>query len=169
MKETMTMYKWFWVWDFDKEEKWLNEMAMKGWALISVGLCRYTFERCEPEEYIVRLEMHGYDEGYISFMEDAGAEYIGRCFRWIYFRRRSEYGSFDLFSDIDSRIAHLNRIHRTMWIIGMANLTIGIANSMNPMVRIGWINMLCATLLMYGCGRIKGKAEYLEHERLLRE
>lgn len=22
-----TVHKWFWVWDFDKEEKWLNIMA----------------------------------------------------------------------------------------------------------------------------------------------
>ncbi len=29
----------FLVWDFDKEEKWLNEMAAKGLALTSVGFC----------------------------------------------------------------------------------------------------------------------------------
>lgn len=168
MRETKTVMKWFWVWDFEKEEKWLNEMAANGWALIRVGFSRYTFERCEPEEYTVRLEMHGYDEDYLSFMEDAGAEYVGRVFQWIYFRRRSEYGAFDLFSDIDSRIAHLNRIHMVLWMLGIMNLVIGIFNSMSP-VHLGWINLLCATLLMYGCGRIKGKAEYLENERTLRE
>ena len=30
MAETRTMRKWFWVWDFEKEEEWLNEMALKG-------------------------------------------------------------------------------------------------------------------------------------------
>ena len=55
MAEIKTIRKWFWVWDFEKEERWLNDMAESGWALVSVGFCRYSFERCEPGEYIVRL------------------------------------------------------------------------------------------------------------------
>ena len=62
MAERKTMRKWFWVWDFEKEEEWLNDMAMNGWALASVGICTYTFEKCEPGEYAVRLEMHEMDD-----------------------------------------------------------------------------------------------------------
>ena len=58
MESRRTIRKWFWVWDFEKEEEWLNEMAMNGWALESVGFCTYHFVRCEPGEYSVRLEMH---------------------------------------------------------------------------------------------------------------
>ena len=43
-----------------------------------------------------------------------------------------------------------------------ANLAIGVVNSWNPGVRLGWINLLVATLLMYGLGRIHGKKEALE-------
>ena len=53
MKETF--YKLFWVWEYDKEEKWLNEMAQEGWLLDGVGLCTYRFAACEPGEYTVRL------------------------------------------------------------------------------------------------------------------
>ena len=49
-----------------------------------------------------------------------------------------------------------------------ANLVIGIANSVSPS-RLGWVNLLCATVLMYGLGRIHGKKEDLERERLLHE
>ena len=35
-----TVYKLLWAWEYDKEEKWLNEMAAKGMALVSVGLCK---------------------------------------------------------------------------------------------------------------------------------
>ena len=28
------VYKWFWAWEFDKEEKWLNEMAADVEALL---------------------------------------------------------------------------------------------------------------------------------------
>ena len=134
MAERKTMRKWFWVWDFEKEEEWLNDMAMNGWALASVGLCTYTFEKCEPGEYAVRLEMHEMDESYISFMRETGAEYVGRMVAWIYFRKKTEDGPFDLFSDIDSRIKHLNRIS---WVLGCVcglNLLIGMSNNLNTIV-----------------------------------
>ena len=168
MAERMTKYRWIWVWDFEKEERWLNEMAMSGWALVEVGWCRYTFERCEPGEYVIRLEMHPSEPGYREFMEETGAEYISRMFGWVYWRRKAEMGPFDLFSDIDSRIAHLDNIGRMLKIIGFANLVMGCVNTFSP-GRMGIVNLLCATLLMYALGRIHGKKESLERERELRE
>ena len=169
MSERMTIKKWIWVWDFDKEEQWLNSMAQQGWVLDRVGFCRYEFVRCEPGEYIVRLEMREHDEGYLSFMSDTGAEYVGRVVKWIYFRRKAEFGPFDIFSDLDSRLEHLKRISSTLRVVGIANLVIGLANSLNPVVNMGWINLLCATLLMSALGRSEGKEESLERERLLME
>ena len=167
--ERKTINKWFWVWQFEKEEEWLNEMASNGWVLDEVGFCLYTFTRCAPGEYTVRTEMHSYDESYIRFMEETGAEYVGRMMTWIYFRKKTEDGVFDLYSDIDSKIAHLDRIGKLLGIIGAANLAIGVVNSLNPSIRLGWINLLCATLLMYALGRIHGKKEALEKERELHE
>ena len=168
MTERKTIYKLWFVWDYDKEEKWLNEMARQGWALVSVGFLRFTFERCEPEEYIIRLEMRMADDDYISFMEETGAEFIGRYFQWVYFRRRSELGAFDIMSDLDSKHDHLSRIYKMLIAIGMLNLFIGILNSLN-LGRFGWLNLICSTLIMYGAGRIKGRIDYLENERMLRE
>ena len=169
MSERMTIKKWIWVWDFDKEERWLNTMAQQGWVLDRLGFCRYEFVRCEPGEYIVRLEMREHDEGYLSFMADTGAEYVGRMVKWIYFRRKAEFGPFDIFSDLDSRLAHLKKISWMLRFVGLANLLIGLVNTLNPVVNMGWINLLCATLLMYALGRIEGKEEALERDRLLME
>ncbi len=172
MAERKTVYKWFWVWEFEKEERWLNEMALNGWVLESVGFCRYTFVACTPGEYTVRLEMHEPDENYLEFMRETGAEYIGRCFQWIYFRKPTSEGSFDLFSDIDSRVAHLNRIDKMLFLIGMANLLIGIVNGTigsSGNSAVGVLNLLVATVLMYGLGRIRGKREEMEKERQLHE
>ena len=168
MENRKTIRKWFWVWSFEKEETWLNEMAMNGWVLEDVGLATYHFVRCEPGEYSVRLEMHPYDEAYLSFMRETGAEYIGRYAMWIYFRKKTADGPFDLFSDIDSRIGHLDKIGKMLAAVGGANLLIGFVNSFSPS-RFGWANLLCATLLMYALGRIHGKKEALEKERLLHE
>ena len=171
MPERKTVYKWFWVWDFEKEERWLNEMALAGWALVSVGWCRYTFEASEPGEYTVRLEMHGYDPEYIDFMAQANAEYIGRVLQWLYFRKRAEDGSFDIFSDIDSRITHIDRIHMLVFALAMMNLGIGLLNlAINPFgFNVGILNLLVTSMLMYGLGRLREKKESLSRDRMLYE
>ena len=167
--ERKIIKKWVWVWDFDKEERWLNTMAQQGWVLDKTGFCRYEFVRCEPGEYTVRLEMREHDEGYLSFMADTGAEYVGRMVKWIYFRKKTELGPFDIFSDAESRIAHLERMCRMLRGVGIANLAIGLANFLSPVVPMGWVNLLGATVLMYALGRIEGKKEALQRDRLLME
>ena len=110
------IHKLFWAWEFDKEEKWLNEMSAKGLQLSDVGLFRYVFKEGLPGEYVYRLEMlkhwprHPESAQYIRFIEEMRAEHIGSLMSWVYFRKKAEDGGFDLFSDIDSRIRHLNRI-----------------------------------------------------------
>ena len=104
-----TVRKLFFVWEFEKEERWLNEMAAQGWVLESVGFCTYRFVECQPGEYIIRLEMRGHDSGYLDFLSEMGVEYIGRCFQWIFLKKPAADGPFDLFSDIDSRASHLRR------------------------------------------------------------
>jgi len=168
MENSKTIRKWVWVWDFEKEERWLNAMAQSGWVLDSVGFCTYHFKRCEAGEYAVRLEMHAVDSEYIAFMAETGAEYVGRMMAWVYFRKKTADGPFDLFSDIDSRIGHLDRIGKTLSIVGAANLLIGLANTFNRS-GWGWINLLCAAFLAYALGRIHGKKEALEKERALHE
>lgn len=168
MAEKKTVRKWFWVWDFEKEERWLNEMAMSGWALVGVGWCRYEFEKTEPGAYIVRLQMRQNDQDYLSFMEEIGAEYLGRVFKWIYFRRPAEDGPFQLFSDIASRLEQLRWIARMLLAIGLANLLIGVTNALNGNP-VGAVNVICATVLMYGLGRIHGKADSLEQAGELQE
>ena len=61
MENRKTIRKWFWVWDFEKEEDWLNEMAMNGWVLESVGFASYHFVLRDPGEYKIRTEIHPFD------------------------------------------------------------------------------------------------------------
>lgn len=176
MNEKKTVHRWWWAWNFDKEEQWLNEMAMEGWALYDTGFCVYHFEKTEPGEYIIRLEMHKRDYAYESFMEETGAQHVGRQVQWAYFRKKASQGSFDIFSDIDSRISHLDKIIKLFLIIallnlisGSINILIGITASV-PINQIGGIaNFLVAYPLLYGMGLIQGKKDFLEKERFLHE
>ena len=165
--ETKKVTKWYWVWDYEKEELWLNAMAQEGWALQRVGFATYWFERTEPGEYIVRLECRKKDEGYVSFVTDMGAEYVGRIAMWVYFRRKAELGEFELNSDLDSRIDQLTKIGRMLLLVGAGNLLIGLSNLRYN--GIGVINLICAGFLAYAYGRIRGKQDELQRERQLHE
>ena len=167
--ETKTVYRLFAEWSFDKEEEWLYRLALVGWTLKKVGFCKYVFERTEPGEYITRLAMHDADEEYMELMRESGAEYVGRVLQWLYFRKKAELGEFELFSDIDSRIAHLNRISCVLIGLGFANVAVSFACGVNSADIAGRINLLCACVIFYGLGRVHGKKEALERERRIRE
>lgn len=157
-----TIRKWFWAWDFEKEEKWLDKMAAEGWALCGVGFCRYTFEPCSPGEYAFRLELlenHLNDEkskDYIGFVEETGAEMVGSYLRWVYFRKKTAEGPFELFSDAHSKIAHLGRIKWLTGFLALLNLPIGFSNLVNfafhgyALSSVGFLNIAVCGLLLYG-------------------
>ncbi|WP_101772232.1 DUF2812 domain-containing protein [Peptostreptococcus faecalis] len=119
-----TIKKIFWVWQYEKEEEWLNEMASDGWTLDSYSFFKYTFRKEQDNDrYTVRLafENQKQDE-YIDFIEGTGAEYIGKCFNWMYFRKNNKLGKFELLSDVDSKIKQLKRIFMMLSIIFIANI-----------------------------------------------
>ena len=52
MSKTVIRY----FFDFlDGQEKWLNQMANRGYRLKKCGVLTYTFDQCEPEEYELSL------------------------------------------------------------------------------------------------------------------
>lgn len=126
--------KFFWVWDFDKEEKWLNDMAAKGLALVSVGFCKYEFEDCLPGEYKVCLQLleksprNPEMQKYLEFVESTGAEHVGSFTRWVYFRRKASEGDFNLFSDNASKAKYLTSMLGFIALVVALNLLVGLEN-----------------------------------------
>lgn len=177
--------KWFWIWDFDKEEKWLNEMAAKGLALTAVGWCRYDFEDCVPGEYKICvdfLDNHSSrveNEKYIGFLEETGAEHVGSMFRWAYFRKKTAGEDFQLFSDNASRIRYLTQIIRFIALIGGLNLYMGAYNLFLFIIQvrryhnyfnlIGIVNLLLAVLCAFGIYHIARKRKKLKTEQQIFE
>ena len=129
-----TIRKWFWVWNFDKEEKWLNEMAAKGLGLVSVGFCKFEFEDCIPGEYKICLQLldkmprHAESQKYIEFLESTGVEHIGSFTCWVYFRKKASEGDFQLFSDNASKVKYLSGIITMVALVTVANLLNAINN-----------------------------------------
>lgn len=136
-----TIHKIFLLWQFDKEEKWINEMSAKGLQLTDVGPFRYVFEEGLPREYIYRLELldelptHPKSMEYIHFIEETGAEHIASLIRWVYFRKKNTEQGFDLFSDIDSRIKHLDRMLCLAGVLAIAGFLISL-NSLHSLISL---------------------------------
>ncbi len=177
-----TLHKWFWAWDFDKEEKWLNEMSAKGLHLVSVGFCTYVFEEGNPGDYTIRLELldylptHPESEQYIKFVEATGAEYLGSVMRWVYFRKSGKEAGFNLYSDIDSRIRHLNRILCLLGIIAALEFGISMSNLGNFLISgvtialfTSALGLILGSIISYGFLRIFLKRRRLKRERALHE
>lgn len=176
-----TVHKAFAVWNYDKEEKWLNEMAAKGLCLVSVGFCRYDFEECLPGEYTVQMELlknspkHPESEKYIKFIEETGAEHIGNFKNWVYFRKKTADGEFKLYSDKRSVIKQLNLIISAIALILISNITIGISNiyffftSDFAFNLIGFLNLALALIMLYGCIRLIRKRNQIKKEQQIFE
>lgn len=171
-------------WNFEKEEKWLNDMSAKGLALIDYSWCRYVFEEVPKGEYIYRIELlenwptHPESRNYIRFLEETGVEHVSSYMRWVYFRKKSADGPFDLYSDIDSRIAHYKKVF-TLWItlvcaelaIGLSNISIGITQWNRSGINFGLgIFLLFVGLSLLGVALPVGrKIKRLKKEKKIRE
>jgi len=128
-------------WNYEKEEKWLNEMSAKGLALTDYSWCRYVFADSQPGEYIYRIELLDYpatnpaSQKYLRFMEESGVEFVASYMRWVYFRKKATDGAFDIYSDIDSKIKHYQRVTRFWAVLALMMLCVGLSN-----VSIGFTN-----------------------------
>ena len=105
--------------DYEKIENWLNKQCDKGLAMVSFdrwGL--YYFEECKPSEYTYRMyfmkdiENETENKRFLAFLEETGAERVTTAGRWVFLRRKRELGEFQIFSDLDGKIAHLRQMSK---------------------------------------------------------
>ena len=178
--------------DFEKEEKWLNEMSAKGFALTDYFLGHYKFAECKPGEYTYRIELlenlykHQESQDYIRFMEENGVEFMVSWGRWTYFRKKTDSpkAPFNIFSDLDSKITHYKRISRMFLVIGLSEIMLSINQfsyfmdsfTANGMTSYSPMNLFllillctCAGLLLFNWNSIRKKIKKLNEEKLLRE
>lgn len=178
-------------WDYEKEEKWLNEMSAKGLALTDYSWCRYVFTEAPKNEYIYRIELldnlpnHPESSSYIKFLEENGVECVATYMRWLYLRKKSSEGAFDIYSDIESRIKHYRRIFffysTFMWaefMAGLANIAAGIihlysgnepGNVRFSNFIIGSLLVILGTLFLRLSMPIRKKIGKLRQENIIRE
>lgn len=179
------VWRWFFIWDWEKEEQWLNQMAQEGWLMEKQGFCRYVFQQGQPGSYQYRLELLEQNpcskksQDYIRFLEETGAEYMGNWLRWVYFRKPTEMGPFDLYSDMESRMGHVKRILiflalliLAVFPVGLSNVIIGLGPNSSERVMnlgVGIFDMAMGLFLLWHGTKLWNKWKAMKKERSIRE
>ena len=134
------IHKLFWIWDLEKEQAWVNEMASHGYSLEHAGRFTFEFDETEPDKYIYKeVFLKGWGESaenvkYFKFLEEMGIKvvcyvnYPGTC--WVYLRAlKEEYpDGIELYSDIDSKINYQKIIAGYMIFVIAVTLFAGLLN-----------------------------------------
>lgn len=158
MNERLIKWRLFFVWEEDKEERWLEEMARQGWHLVKGGL-RFVFEKGTPSEIRYRLDYrrqfpHGESE-YYSMFRDAGWEHICNFKQWHYFRSPAAANAPEIYTDVESRIDMYRQLQRVLIAVMIFNIVVinNVAiRTRSEFVKAAIFAILC--LLAYGIFRL---------------
>lgn len=117
--ETKVLKRFFGLSDFLEEQMFLEEQHQSGWKFLKFEAPhKYTFEKCEVNEYIYRLDYNEDiqdEEAYLLIFADCGWEYIMKHQAWYYFRKEKSLlndRDNEIFSDNESKIAMIKKV---MW------------------------------------------------------
>lgn len=124
----MKKYKYFI--NFEKEEKWLMEMAKQGFLLENRSF-GYRFRRVEPEEAIIKVDFRKFNNkedflDYCTLFEDSGWKHIvgDRKSGYQYFKSMDKRETDDIFSDSVSKAGKYYRLSKMFMDLAMGYLFI---------------------------------------------
>ena len=110
------MIKFRMYYDKDKETEWLNEMCAQGWAMTNFFAGFYSFDKCQPGEYIYQVDIQDtfgkVPNDYRELMKEMDVEIIQNWGYWILLRKKAADGEFELYTDTESLIEHYSKIRK---------------------------------------------------------
>ena len=102
--------------DKDKETAWLNEMSSNGWSMNGFFAGFYRFEPCEKGKYTYQIDfgnkLFSVSDDYKEFMAEADIEIVQTWGFWVFLRKLTAKGDFELYTDVDSQIDHYKKIKK---------------------------------------------------------
>lgn len=112
-------WKYFTIFNHEKEEEYLRNQHKAGWKFINVtGIGFYHFEKCQPEDVVYQLDYNkeglAHKQEYIQLFADCGWEYIQDYVDYSYFRKPANImnGDEEIFCDESSRLAMMERVYK---------------------------------------------------------
>lgn len=115
--EAKKQFRWFTIFEYEKEQDYLREMHKSGWRFVKVtGLGMYYFEKCLPQDVVYQLDYNKdgltHKDEYLKIFDDCGWEYIQDYLGYSYFRKVvSDDGTAEeIFCDDESRLQMMQRV-----------------------------------------------------------
>lgn len=100
----------------ERETAFLNEMSQKGYAMTGFCAGLFTFDRCEPGEYIYQIDItQGFfrvSDEYREFMREMDVEIVCLWGPWVILRKKAAEGPFVMYTDVESTIQQYTKIQR---------------------------------------------------------
>ena len=116
-KQNKNFLKWFWPWQDQQREEWLQRMSQNGWHLNSIGLGGLVFKFTPGEklDYVYQLDFRQERSEqmveYLDLYEKAGWEHVMSWNGWQYFRKRYKEGeTAQIFTDNQSKVQKYKRL-----------------------------------------------------------
>ena len=117
--ETKKVFKFFSIFEYEKEQDFLREMHRSGWKFVKIsGFCVYHFEKCDPADVIYQLDYNqdgiAHRGEYVKLFCDCGWEYLQDYVGYSYFRKpvSEAAGPEEIFCDDSSKLQMLERVYR---------------------------------------------------------
>lgn len=121
MKKTK-VFKWWWGWNYEEIENWLEKMALDGYRLTEVASngVMFSFEKAEIKKtrYCVDYQQT-LDPKYIEILGDDGWEIIKMGSGWYICRKEYDGDRPQLYTDFDSLISRNNKLMFVIIICGL--------------------------------------------------
>ena len=98
----------------EEMERYLNEMSHEGWQCCEIVRNELRFVRGEQDEYTYRVQYFyesrdGEKDDYLRTLGETGAALVGEYGEALILRKKTADGAFELYSDLDSKIAALEK------------------------------------------------------------
>jgi hypothetical protein len=160
MGKTKLKIRFFTIADYIEEEHWLRAQHQSGWKLVKMTPpCFFTFEQCEPEDVVYRLDYKNEKatDDYMQMYADFGWEYAGKCIGWFYFRKSASQvdgeTEGELFSDNESKVSMVQHIIRTrmlpILIVFFGCVFPQVKRSLDGEDGVGWLIAILVVLVIY--------------------
>ena len=159
-----THFRFFFAWEADKEELWLERMARDGWRLTHGGIF-FRFVQSPPCADRYRLDYRTESgeklRDYVDLCKDAGWEHVSRFAGWHYFRT-SDPAAPELHSDPASLAERYKHLLALLLVIFGINVLFMLTDlNRPPRGRFGdfyaffeWVRAALVALLAYAIYRI---------------
>lgn len=126
MTETKRAVKWWWGWEPEILENWLEQKEAEGWHLFNVNAqIVFNFVRTESKKVRYCADYQSkLDPEYKTIFQDAGWELVFSGAGWYLWRMEYTGERPEIYTDVDSLIGRNKRLMTMLGIIALAEVPI---------------------------------------------